>query len=345
MRQKKTIRAALALALIAGCCACSSVQFYDFTDNWVIRDNATPRYAGKFDVIYLYPSLIYDSGEPHLNWMQANQTEEIYNYTRSQTSAVFGREIRIFSPFVRQLNFRAYSSWLQKHRESKGKNGPDKTLLRPAVEDMTRALKYYLKNYHAPGRPFVIIGQEQGAVILYEAMKACREITPENGFAAAYFMGLPDVTRARIIRDFGGRGIQPAENEYDTPAIAVWNSTSSGSETDRSFACKNGYVINPLNWKTDAVPAPAHLNSGAVLCHAAAKELKKRIQVIPHFCGAVADPENGLLMLTGLPAGSEWNLSETSFRSPVWGVFMMNLRKNAHERVKQFIHLSRRKNP
>ena len=61
-------------------------------------------------------------------------------------------------------------------------------------------------------------------------------------------------------------------------------------------ALKKGiYCINPLNWKLDATPATAADNIKAVFYMPSHKNLYWRKVDVKNFCGAVIDPEKGVL--------------------------------------------------
>ena len=217
--------------------------------------------------------------------------------------------------------------------------------LGPAIEDATEALRYYLKHCNHVGQPFILYGAEQGAVILYEAMKRCSDITPKNGFIAAYFLGIPYITAERIEHDFGSRGIKPAKGFNDIGVIAVCNTRLPGEPLEKTFGGPGRYVINPLNWRTDDEPAEPAENLGAVFPDGAMR-LGAQFKTIPRFCGAAVDPENGVVNVTHIAPPYKWRLGEREFRSDVWGLFAVNIRENAEDRVRMYILRQRgMKNP
>ena len=198
------------------------------------------------------------------------------------------------------------------------------------------ALKYYLKHYNSDARPFILVGLGQGALIMYEAMKECSRIKPKNGFVAAYLIGLPGLSADQIKRDFRSRGILPASGQYDAGVIIVCNAHLADRYDPRGFIRTSDYSINPLNWRTDAVPAGASLNLGAVFYARTARKASQKIRVIPQFCGAVLDTKHGGLVLTGIKTPETLHLSEFIFASDIWGVFMRNIYANARERAVEF---------
>lgn len=309
----------------AGCAA----DFYDDSRNWVVRNSEIPAYSTEYDVFFLYPSQIETSVDT-LNWTHGGLSENIRRYVLSMTMNLDSGRTRVFSPFVPQLGFKEYRRLLETRAKDPERFDFFDSPLAPAIRHTVLALKYYLKHYNPDDRPFVLIGQEQGAVLLYEAMKHVSSISVKNGFAAAYLQGMPGVTAKTILRDFGSRGIRPASGPYDFGVIAVFNTRLPGEKGDPvADAC----VINPLNWCTDATPAKPQQNPVSVFY------LRKagKTRTIPHFCGAAADPGKGVVFLTDLPPKSGKELRESVFPSEVWGIFSGSIGLNAEERIHEYI--------
>ena len=182
----------------------------------------------------------------------------------------------------------------------------------------------------------MIYGHGQGALVLYEAMKRCGKVKPCRGFVAAYLFGLPGVTNAEILDDFGGRGIKPASDRDGISVIAVCNTRAPGEPLEKTLAMPNGAFVNPLNWRADATPASRRMNPGAVFFDHKASNPTLRVKKIPLFCGAAADPDNGIVNLIDLPKRYSFKLEERHFGSDSWGVFSKSVIKNARERVSMY---------
>jgi hypothetical protein len=123
--------------------------------------------------------------------------------------------------------------------------------------------------------------------------------------------------------------IVPASGETDTGVVV-------------SFECEDGSLtgtiiipegvtalsINPLNWKTDATPADASLNLGAVM--------ETGAEPVPGLCGAYIGGR-GELVVTGVsaedyPAGLAI-LPEGSYHLYDYMFFFENLKKNVADRT------------
>ena len=312
------------LLILLSVAGCSGNSFYDDSGNWVIRNNDIPEYSSEYDVFLVYPTQAGKTSGSVLNWKQEGVTNEIRCYVSAMTSDFARHNVRVFAPFVPQLGHEDYLRLAETRKDAPEECDLMKTGLESAIRHTVMALKYYLKHYNQEQRCFVLVGHEQGAAILYEAMKQTAAVTPEKGFAAAYFQGLPAVTQEKIRRDFGSRGISPAAGRYDYGVIAVFNTAASGGAS-----C----VINPLNWHTDAVPAGAEENPDSVFY----ARTNGKVRHVPHFCGAVADPAKGIIRLTGVPADARVNLDDRTFPSDVWGVFSGSIGRNAGERVREHL--------
>lgn len=328
--RKMLLLLTVSVGIVLSAVGCGGSVFYDDYRNWVIRNNEIPGYSSDYDVFYLYPTQRKHTSGPTLNWFHEGVTETIRHYAAVMTVDLAKYHVRIFSPFVPQLGFDNYSKLMETRRQTAEKIAYSKTELEPAIRHTAMALRYYLKHYNPGVRPYVIIGQGQGAVILYEAMKEVSEITPEKGFAAAYFQGLPGISAETIRNDFGSRGIVPASGRYDFGVIVLFNTSLPG---ENAAPASGSCVINPLNWRTDAVPAGNASNGGSTF------SLRPRgiIRQIPRFCGAVADPEKGLVVLTDVSGQSQFQLSEQAFPSDAWGVFSANISRNAGERIREYL--------
>lgn len=325
----------VAAVLVAS--GCSGSPFYENPANWVIRESSTPPFSVEYDMFFMYPSQVQKTAGETYNWMHKHHFEDTYRYVKTHSSDQVQQTARVFSPFVPQLGFDRYIDLLKARQAHPEKFDYSDSPLAPAVNHTVMALKYYLKHYNSDARPFVLVGQGQGSLILYEAMKECSQIKPKNGFVAAYLIGLPGITADQIRKDFGSRGIRPASGQYDAGVVIVCNAHIQGQQDFLKFSRTSDFVINPLNWRTDPVPADASLNLGSVFYAKKFKKASQKIRVVPRFCGAVTDPKNGGLLLTGISPQNPLLLTEFHFASDIWGIFMRNICANARERTVEFV--------
>ena len=327
------------LAVGSGCLSTQSV--YEDANNWALRENDIPAYSIEYDVFYVYPSKVMDTGGKPINWIDDYISNAIYREVKAKLTCQFGDRVRKFVPFVPQIGFNDYLEFLKSNVGNLHKLDFDDTPLATAIEQTVKALEYYLDVCNKKSKPYFLLGEGQGAVILYEAMKRCSKVNMDSGFVAAYFFGLPDVSVKRINSDFGSREIGPATGPDDLGVIVVCNTRLPGDNLEDSFAQAGNYVINPLNWRVDNTPAGPDALINAVFLNMKAVDFSKRITWVPNFCGAVADVENGVLVLTDLPEDNTRHLREQEFASDIWGIFSDNISENTENRFRKYNFLKK----
>lgn len=330
-RRLRHLAAALVAAAVASGC---TAGLYDDSDNWVVRDSDTPEFFAEHDVFYVYPSVRNHLDGKYLNWVQDGIGEEVRRTVSQPLARQFGPRVRLFSPFVPQLGFDDYQKLLESAAKENGIDWMNTPLAAP-IEYTAEALGLLLSQKSSE-QPLVLLGYGQGALILYEAMKLCTELTPEKGFVAAYLFGIPWITPEKILADFGARGIRPAAGRDDVGVIAVCNILPPGEKLENTFAMVGGAVINPINWRTDATPAPPKEHLGAVFYNHNEINPARRISVRPRFCGAVVDTEHSLVRITHLKPNKDLSLAPRKFKTELPGAFGMCISCNAMDRVRMF---------
>ncbi|MBP5586087.1 MAG: DUF3089 domain-containing protein [Lentisphaeria bacterium] len=268
--------------------------------SWVRTGGPDPA-PPEFEVFYIYPTLFQNKLRPVMD----HRFERIRTKADNYIGLTFGlltdpaHPLKLYAPFVRQAD---YSTALETDFAA-DLNG---TLLQYGIEDTKTAFEYYMKFFHTPGVPFILVGHSQGASDLYELLRASPEITPESGFAAAYLAGLPKKTAKEIERDFAGRGIRLGKGADDTGVILTWNTVAEDAG-DNIFTVPGGAVINPVNWKTDDTPADLSDSQDTAYYYVSEKEPAGTFKA-SLLDGAHADPARGA-MVVGLPGDSQYDAS------------------------------------
>ena len=317
-------------AILAALCALvltAAATDYRPPPRWAVCEANKP--GAAFDIFYLPPTLFCNPLKP---LMDIDADRELRN-----TIAVFSSEqcqmlapgARVFSPFVRMLDY-SYISW--------GVCAPGGwrrfDMLDQAVDDACEAFKYYLRHFNK-GRPYILFGHSQGAMILYLMMRRTPEISVRRGFVAAYLIGMPHLTTGEITSDLRPRGIRPARRADDIGVVIGWNTQRPG--VNNIFFTKRGtYCINPLNWRTDATPAEAKAHLGALIYD----RRKRRYRTVKHLGGARIDTRYGALIFDPQP---EERYSARGFAGSgvlhmydVW-FFVVNLRENIALRARKWL--------
>ena len=265
------------------------------------RVGATDSVLPEFEVFYIYPTLFQNKLRPVMD----HRFDRIRTKAEAYIGLTFGllsdpvHPLELYAPFVRQAD---YSTAL----ETDFSADLGGTLLRYGIEDTKTAFLFFLERLHKPGTPYILIGHSQGASDLYELLRTTPEITPESGFAAAYLAGLPKKTAEEIDRDFEGRGIRRATGSDDTGVILVWN-TLAEDAGENIFTVPGGFVINPVNWKTDASPADLSESRETAYFYVSETEPAGTFKA-SRLNGTHADAARGALIV-GLPGDSEFDAS------------------------------------
>lgn len=315
--------AVLLPVIFAGC----QTNPYTYSDNWVVRQNATPKYFAEYDVFYVYPAL-----QTPMMWeTNKDAAENIFNYVSFHTTNVFGKKVRVFAPLVHQLPQEEYDAILN----SPGYKNPWKTALKPGIQDTIMALRFYLENYQKYEQPFIMLGHGQGALYLYEALKYCSEIEPDMGFIAAYLINGQNLSVEQIQKDFLWRDIKVAQGEFDSGVLIMWRINPLWTNEDQPHNSNGGYIINPLNWRTDNTVATADLNLGANIFDSKAK-IANQVRHIPGFCGARINPETASLELSIAKQYQYIVDTQNSLNLNGFGFFAYNIVQNAERRMRTY---------
>ena len=312
----------LTLILLLQFCLPVFATDYSKAENWVI--NSKDKLGTDYDVFYIYPTLFRTETEALFDWYNPEYNKKAKDFTTAQTSIFDSKKTRVFAPFVRQVDFDSAIKTVEDikkedfdYKKTSGKYG---------VEDTIEAFEYYLKHYNN-GRPYILLGHSQGAMDLLYTLK---EIDVKDNFLVAYLIGCPNST----YKNLTFKNIKPAQSENDLGVIAVWNSQNYDAN-NILFSTKDGYVINPLNWKTTDKKASRLLNVTSDIYNVSTNTFKTK-----HFVtGAKIDKQNGVL-LVDLKSNSNYDnyglMGEGVFHtSDVW-VFSDAIRKNANTRYKKY---------
>ena len=277
---------------------CSTVSPYDYADNWLIRENDIPQYYSKFDLFYIgkAPAGYGDTHDIQFNW------------TKTHTNDIFGRGVRVFAPKIKT----------------------------PDVKNVAEALQYYMDNFHEAGHPFVLLAEGKAADLLYIAMQDVSGMTVKNGFIAAYLPDMMPKTAEQIADDFYWDGLKAAEKAKDYGVIVTWISRINNEKMENSDALKGAYIINPLNWKTDNTPGTPQENVKAVFYMPEHKNIFWRKVEEKNFCGAVINPELGVLDVNcPLPL---LHVINGRFTNNCISIFAGNIAENAKLRTQTLIN-------
>ncbi|UOQ53255.1 DUF3089 domain-containing protein [Hymenobacter cellulosivorans] len=267
------------------------------------------------DVFYVHPTTYYKS----FSWNADLSDERLNRFTDNSTirkqATVYNAAARVYAPRYRQATL--YSFF-----DEKSTNG--KEALDLAYSDVKAAFQYYLAHYNQ-GRPIIIAGHSQGT---FHATRLLHEFFDTNPklrkqLVVAYLIGFK-------VKTDEYQTMRPCQDSTQTGCYVGWNSVESGNEYP-PFA--GGLATNPLTWTLDTAPAPAQLNKGGVPLNFA--------RIDTAVVGAQV--HKGLLWINvPQPIGYPRFLLpgqpqlRHSFHIADYGLFYLNLRRNAVTRVQAY---------
>ena len=144
-------------------------------------------------------------------------------------------KLNFFSPFYRQCSLQTFTS-----------ESLTRARLSIASADVKAAFRHYLANDN-DGRPFVLAGFSQGAMIMLDLLKDMEDDV-FGRMVAAYAIGI-SIDEGEIEQN---SHIVPAQGETDTGVTICYNSVR---DTSCSIFGRSSFAINPVNWRTDTTAA------------------------------------------------------------------------------------------
>lgn len=323
METRKNFRATMLLPLMAGLLAltaCSTRQMadgyipaepnYDEASQWYITDR-----QGEADIFYVistetgdYPSA--DGSTCHYADTYADSLRLPMLSEMEGVDTLLSGRLNFYAPYYRQCSLQSFES-----------DSLARQRLPLALGDVRRAFAHYLKHQNQ-GRPFVLAGFSQGALIALELMREMDDSTYAR-MVAAYIIGT-NISQAML--DSVPR-IRPAQRADDTGVTICYNSVRDASCTLWS---RSAVAINPVNWRTDSQEAT--LITEPTPLQPVAEQQKDTLTV--HL-----DTASNLLFVSGYSA-TDYVLpligKEGNYHSREIWLYRDQLRENIQQRVSAF---------
>ena len=226
-------------------------------------------------------------------------------------SSVFNQHCRVFAPRYRQVHLSAFFT-----EDSEALKAFD-----VAYEDVRNAFQYYLQHFNK-GRPIIVAGHSQGALLSEKLLKEFFENKPlQKQLVVAYIAGWP--VFAQTLRE-----IPVCTSPEQTGCFCTWRTFKNNyvskyvqKETTRSF------VTNPLSWDTTSTYIDRNMNRGSVL--------RNFNKVIEKTNGAKV--HNGVLWISKPKfPGSVFFLTRNYHIGDI-NLFYINLRTNVEQRINAYL--------
>lgn len=282
------------------------------------------------DVFFVSATTFYGGGD-WLAPIDDSETNRLFHKVIAPNYAgPFVRVGRIFAPRYRQASLYTQMTLREDAREAR----------RFAYGDVGQAFRYYLAHYNQ-GRPFIIVGVEQGGLIgerlLAEEVASKPDVAPR--LIAAYLQDTVVPAATPPVPPCIGRGqtgclaawASVKDTEIDggrdlLQRALVWTATGELQNLSGPALC-----FNPILGAVTADPAPARLALGAA--NATALEWEARPAFLPRKVAArceggllrVSRPKSGVLQRTG-----DW---ADRRRAPGYNLFWADIESDAAARA------------
>lgn len=146
-----------------------------------------------------------------------------------------------YSPYYRHITL---DSWATLNEDTINRRYHDVSFV-----DVKNSFDHFIKNENH-GRPIILAGFSQGGKSVVELLKTVGPDIRER-LVAAYVLGYK-VTSDDVA---GHPYIKAAEDSLDTGVVICYNSVSDVKYVKPVVSAPNVMCINPVNWRTDEVPA------------------------------------------------------------------------------------------
>ena len=209
---------------------------YEESSQWYITDR-----QGDADIFYIISTETgdYTRSEGALCHYADTYNDSVRGPLRGEMTGVdhlLSGNLNYYSPYYRQCSLQSYAS-----------DSLTQARMPLPTGDVRRAFNYYLEHLNQ-GRPFILAGYSQGAIILLELLKEIDD-SAINRMIAAYVIGA-------TVSDDDARHphIMAARRADDTGVTICYNSVRDAGCALPHFEY-SAMAINPVNWRTDDTPA------------------------------------------------------------------------------------------
>lgn len=293
---------------------------YESADNWL----ALPAGEKEVDTFYIYPTVFGDTEDGPADTFpidDANMRAGAQRYYEEQAT-VFEASTNVYAPYYRQTLLDTF-----------GKQPIDEIEAYQSHEqrtDLYAALDYYFEHYNN-GKPFILAGHSQGAIMTRIILKDYMQAHPDRyeRMVAAYAIGY-SVT-ADDLKTYSH--LKFAEGADDTGVIVSWN--TEGPDNGESTLVLDGAIaINPINWKRDDTYADASENLGSRLRN----DDGTYTVTTPGVADAQVDTARGVVICTNtdlpyLTANGEPIFGGKSFHTLDYDLYYENIKENVAVRI------------
>ncbi len=267
------------------------------------------------DVFYIVSTNIMQSFNPDgtesctavLNDEEKALLSKEINYIHE---SMFPAGVNFFSPYYHQMTMSAQSKE-NVSREEKVE------MAKKTSQEVIEAFNYYLENYNQ-GRPFIIAGYSQGALMTRIVLCQLTE-TQRHQLVAAYMMGFG--LDAETLKN---PNVKAAEGADDTGVTISFTSVANPEAIYDPLVHNVAACINPISWSTESTPASIDFDGETLT--------------------AQVDPENKVLIVDGFHYENhqtqQWSInpwSKDNYHNFEIYFYAPSIRQNALDRIDSFL--------
>ena len=301
---------------------------YSESKHWLARSEEPEK---PVDLIFLYPSSCNDPKADVICAIDNKSMVKGAARNLSQQAAAFAPVANIFAPFWRQVNATKLPKMSFEEVDAAEWAEPR--------TDVYAALDYYFENLNQ-GRPYFLAGHSQGSRLCFMVLSEYMREHPEHyaNMIGAYCLG-DSLTKAYLEEN---PHVKAAQAEDDLGVVVSWNTEGLANIGRNALVVSPGAIaINPLNWRTDDVPASADLNLGSfrprLLFHGLRKLRVKADAVLYPERGTVivTEPRLKKYAITAIPGFRKFEpvFGPASYHGCDYSFFYLNIRENARVRA------------
>lgn len=292
--------------------------------NWMLLEEKGQK---PVDVFYLYPTswARKDKKDYPVSTIQDKNMRKRARSVAASQARVFDMAGNLYAPYYRQVEA-AFILDRDQEEQTAYYGGVPKT-------DAIAAFDYYIKHYNQ-GRPFLLVGHSQGAVMVKEILFDYMDKNPEvyKRMVAAYVIGY-SVTEQELQEH---PYLKFAEGPDDTGVIISYNTEAPGMTEKNPTVLPGAICINPISWTRDETPASASENAGSLI------KVEGREQKLEGFADARIDKERGTVICSTVDPAVYHSSDVGHFPLGIFHRFdfrfyYYNLKENAQERVERFL--------
>ncbi|NLD19599.1 MAG: DUF3089 domain-containing protein [Clostridiales bacterium] len=296
---------------------------YSSEDNWLTVPEDEEY---DVDVIYFYPTTapVTEGTEIEVCDIDNEKMRDGAKSVYEQQATAFEETGNMYAPYYRQVDASKLAGMTQEEMLEAERN--------ETRTDVFASLDYYFENYNN-GKPYILAGHSQGAMMICLILDEYMEVHPEyyENMVVAYMIGNA-ATKGWLEEN---PHVKMATGAGDTGVLATWNTEGPENIDEYNMVVPEGAVcINPLNWKTDETYAGVDENKGSLVDG----------EIVKGIADAQINLKRGSVICNSVEPRQYANGPETevlfgpqSYHRWDYGFYYENIRENSKLRAANFL--------